>query len=166
MAFYKVHCKKCDQEWEVMCSFEKLQELTCGHEDYWGRKMFFNPETDETQAEGCGNPVERVWRPSEAVFTIAGSSMDTHGVTNVNGYWSPSFGRYFKNKNTMHSWAEQNGYKSVSQAQADEALDQQYEKLKEKDNTSKKWSDNLKKAGGDKIEAAAKTFVSKDMQDK
>jgi len=66
----------------------------------------------------------------------------------------------------MHAWAEQNGYKSVSQAQADEALDQQYEKLKEKDNTSKKWSDNLKKAGGDKIEAAAKTFVSKDMQDK
>ena len=60
MAFYTVHCKKCQQEWQVMCSFEKLAELTCGHEDYWGRKMLFNPDTDETQVEGCGNPVETV----------------------------------------------------------------------------------------------------------
>jgi len=66
----------------------------------------------------------------------------------------------------MHAWAEQNGYKSVSQAQADEVLDQQYEELKKQDSVGEKWTDNLKKAGGDKIEAAAKTFVSKDMQDK
>jgi hypothetical protein len=166
MAFYKVHCKKCDQEWEVMCSFEKLEELTCGQEDYWGRKMFFDPETDTTQVEGCGNPVERIWRPSEAVFAISGKSLDTHGVHNSNGYWSQSFGRYFKNKSTMHEWAENNGYRSVTQAQADEALDKQYEELKKQDDVGEAWKNNLKKAGGDKIEAAAKTFVSKDMQDK
>ena len=50
--------------------------------------------------------------------------------------------------------------------QADEVLDQQYEELKKQDGVGEKWTDNLKKAGGDKIEAAAKTFVSKDMQDK
>jgi len=166
MGFYKVHCKKCQQEWEVMCSYEKLEELTCGHEDHWGRKMLFNPDTDETQVEGCGNLVERVWRPQEAVFAICGSSLDTHGVHNSNGYYSTSFGRYFKSKNTVHAWAEQNGYKAVSQAQADEALDRQYEDLKKQDAVGEAWKDNLKRAGGDKIEAAAKTFVSKDMQDK
>ena len=166
MGFYKVHCKKCQTHWEVMCSFDKLAELTCGAKDYWGRPMLFNSDTDENQEEGCGNLVERIWKPSEAVFSIAGSSLDAHGVHNSNGYWSQSFGRYFKNKNTMHSWAEENGYRSVSQAQADEALDAQYEQLKKQDAVGQKWTDNLKKAGGDKIEAAAKTFVSKDMQDK
>jgi hypothetical protein len=66
----------------------------------------------------------------------------------------------------MHEWAENNGYRSVTQAQADEALDKQYEELKKQDAVGEAWKDNLKKAGGDKIEAAAKTFVSKDMQDK
>lgn len=164
MGFYKVHCKKCQEDWEVMCNFDQLEELVCGAKDYWDRPMMFNPDTDEVKAEGCGNPVERVWVPG--TFSIAGSSMDTHGVHNVNGYWSQSFGRYFKNKNTMHSWAEENGYRSVSQSHADEVLDQQYEELKKQDTVGEKWTDNLKKAGGDKIEAAAKTFVSKDMQDK
>tara|TARA_A100001515_G_C4577598_1_gene211937 strand:+ start:797 stop:1300 length:504 start_codon:yes stop_codon:yes gene_type:complete len=167
MGFYKVHCKKCQEEWEVMCSFEKLEDLTCGEKDYWGRPMMFDPDnTDRVNTEGCGNPVERIWRPQEAVFAISGKSLDTHGVHNSNGYYSTSFGRYFKNKHTMHEWAEQNGYRSVSQAQADEALDKQYEELKKQDAVGEAWKDNLKKAGGDKIEAAAKTFVSKDMQDK
>ena len=162
MGFYKVHCKKCQEDWEVMCNYDQLETLVCVQKDYWDRPMMFNPDTSENQKEGCGNLVERVWVPG--VFAIAGSYLDTHGVHNSNGYWSQSFGRYFKNKNTMHAWAEQNGYKSVSQAQADEVLDQQYEELKKQDSVGEKWTDNLKNAGGDKIEAAAKTFVSKDMQ--
>ena len=94
MGFYKVHCKKCQEEWEVMCSFEKLEELVCGEKDYWGRPMMFDPDnTDRVNTEGCGNPVERIWRPQEAVFAISGKSLDTHGVHNSNGYWSQSFGR-------------------------------------------------------------------------
>mgnify|MGYP003151073108 FL=1 len=166
MGFYKVHCKKCQKDWEVMCNYDALETLTCGHVDHWGRKMLFDSDTDETQVEGCGNLVERIWDPKGAVFAIAGSSMDTHGVHNVNGYYSQSFNRYFKNKNTMHKWAEENGYKSVSASEADSALHAQYERLKKKDETAEKWTENLKAAGGDKIEAAAKTFVPKNMQDK
>ena len=166
MAFYKVYCKKCDEKWEVMCNYDKLATLHCGEKDHWDRPMLFNSDTDEEQKEGCGNLVERKWNPQDCVFSIAGSSMDTHGVHNVNGYYSQSFNRYFKNKNTMHSWAEENGYRSVSQSEADSALHAQYESLKKQDNTADKWTENLKKAGGDKIEAAAKTFVPKNMQDK
>ena len=150
-----------------MCSYDDLATLTCGQKDYWGRPMLFNPDNpDEVCDEGCDNPVERVWNPADAVFAIAGSSLDTHGVHNSNGYYSQSFNRYFKNKNTMHKWAEENGYRSVSQSEADSALHAQYEQLKKQDDTNKKWSENLKAAGGDKIEAAAKTFVPKNMQDK
>ena len=54
----------------------------------------------------------------------------------------------------------------MSITEADAALGQQYENLKKQDETSKTWQENLKAAGGDKIQAAAKTFVPKNMQDK
>ena len=66
----------------------------------------------------------------------------------------------------MHEYAEQNGYRQVSEAEADEALHNQYESLKKQDDVADTWTENLKAAGGDKVQAAAKTFVSKDMQDK
>jgi hypothetical protein len=169
MGFYTVHCKKCDQEMKVMCKYEDLETLTCGARDYWDRPMLWIEDGDEKDKlvdEGCGNIVERIWKPQEAVFAIAGSSLDTHGVHNVNGYYSPSFGRYFKNKHKMHEWAENNGWKSVSASEADNALGQQYEDIKKQDKINQTYADNLKEHKGDKVAAAAKTFVPKNMQDK
>ena len=165
MGFYKVHCKKCDETWEVMCSHEQLEELCCGDKDYWGRPMMFDPDDpDKVNSEGCGNPVKRVWQPMS--FHISAKGMDTHGVDGVNGHYSQAFGRHFRNEYHKHEWAEQNGWKSVSKEEADSALGQQYEDLKKKDKVSETWTENLKAAGGDKIQAAAKTFVPKHMQDK
>lgn len=164
MGFYKVHCKKCDKTWETLCSFEELETMECGATDYYGRPKQFNPDTDEENAEGCGNLIERVWQPMS--FHIAAKGMDTHGVDGVNGHYSHAFGRHFRNEYAKHEWAEANGWKSVSQSEADNALGQQYEDLKKKDELADTWSDNLKAAGGDKVQAAAKTFVPKHMQDK
>lgn len=165
MGFYSFYCKKCDHEVEGMCHHDELDKQVCGDVDYYGRpKFWFNDKDCTSLEEGCGNTMERVWKPLS--FSISGKSLDTHGVTNVNGHYSTAFGRYFKNKYAMHEYAEQNGYRHVSQAEADEALDKQYEDLKKQDNLSDTWTENLKAAGGDKVQAAAKTFVSKDMQDK
>jgi hypothetical protein len=165
MGFYKVHCKKCDETWEVMCNHEQLEELCCGDKDYWGRPMMFDPNNpDKVNTEGCGNVVERIWEPM--TFHIAAKGMDTHGVDSVNGHYSHAFGRHFRNEYHKHEWAEANGWKEVSESEADAALGQQYENLKKQDETSKTWQENLKAAGGDKIQAAAKTFVPKNMQDK
>jgi len=165
MGFYSFYCKKCDHEVEGMCHSDEFNNQICGDVDYWGRPKFWFDDKDCTPiTQGCGNLMERIWKPMS--FNISGKSLDTHGVDGVNGHYSQAFGRYFKNEYAKHEWAEQNGYRSVSQSEADTALGEQYERLKKKDELSDKWSENLKAAGGDKIQAAAKTFVPKDMQDK
>jgi hypothetical protein len=50
--------------------------------------------------------------------------------------------------------------------EADDALGGQYNNLQKQDEVGKTYSENLKKAKGDKVEAAAKTFVPQNMQDK
>ena len=167
MGFYKVKCKKCDEQWEVMVPYEQLEGMTCGQRDYYGRPLQWRGDTREEtieNTEGCGNVVERILELKP--FAIAGASLDTHGVHNVNGYYSHAFGRYFKNEYAKEEYAERNGFKKVTQAQCDEKMHSQAQKLQAKDDISKKWTENLKAAGGDKIEAAAKTFVPKNMQDK
>ena len=167
MGFYKVKCKKCDEQWEVMVPYTDLEGMVCGQKDYYGRPVQWRGDTKEEtveNTEGCGNLVERIVELKP--FAIAGASLDTHGVHNVNGYYSHAFGRYFKNEYAKEEYAERNGFKKVTQDQCDEKMFSQAKKLQAKDDVSKKWTENLKAAGGDKIEAAAKTFVPKNMQDK
>jgi len=166
MGFYKVKCKKCDEQWEVMVPYTDLEGMVCGGTDYYGRPVQWRDTEDGSieNTEGCGNLVERIVELKP--FAIAGSSLDTHGVDNVNGYWSPSFGRYFKNKHACYAHAEANGYRPVSQKEADDALGGQYNNLQKQDKVGQTYSENLKKAKGDKVEAAAKTFVPANMQDK
>jgi hypothetical protein len=164
MGFYKVGCKKCQREWEVLCSFDDLEEMICGQTDYYGRPMQFNPKTEEENSEGCGNLIEQIYVPPS--FAIMGKGLHANGVHNSRGHYSQAFGRYFEDKRAMHEYAEANGYRSVSASEADQAMEAQADRLRAKDKLSEQWTDNLKAAGGDKIEAAAKTFVSKDMQDK
>ena len=56
MGFYKVHCKKCQKDWEVMCNYDALKTLTCGHVDHWGRKMLFDTEWTEAMIRGGSDP--------------------------------------------------------------------------------------------------------------
>ena len=167
MGFYKVKCKKCDEQWEVMVPYTDLEGMTCGQKDYYGRPIQWRGDTKEEtveNTEGCGNLVERIVELKP--FAIAGASLDTGRVHNVNGYYSHAFGRYFKNEYAKEEYAERNGFRKVTQDQCDEKMHEQAKKLQAKDDVSKKWTENLKAAGGDKIEAAAKTFVPKNMQDK
>ena len=164
MGFYKVECKKCQKEWQVMCSFDDLATMECGARDYWDRPMQFNDADGTENSEGCGNIMERVYQPM--TFSIMGKGLHQNGVHNSRGHYSQAFGRYFEDKRAMYEYAEANGYRSVSQSEADTALAAQADRLREKDKLAEKWTDNLKAAGGDKVQAAAKTFVSKDMQDK
>lgn len=165
MGFYKFHCKKCNHEVEGMCNADEFDDQICGDVDYYGRPKFWFDDKDCTPLkEGCGNTMERVWQPIS--FHIAAKGMDTHGVHNINGHYSQAFGRYFKNEYAKEEWAEQNGYKKVSESEADARLGQQYEDLKKQDKVADTWTDNLKASGGDKVAAAAKTFVPTNMQDK
>jgi len=167
MGFYKFYCKKCDHEVEGRCNHDELDQQICGAKDYWGRPAFwFDDEAMTGLEEGCGNVMKRVWRPQEMSFNIAGKSLDTHGVTNANGYYSPSFNRYFKNSYACHEYAEANGYKAVSQAYADDRLQEQYERLQKQDKVGDTYGQALKDSGGDKVKAAVETFVPSDMRDK
>lgn len=161
MGFYKVECKKCQRIWETLCDFDALETMICGQKDYYGRPKQWDADTDEENTEGCGNLVERVWQPMS--FHISGKNLD--GADGVSGHYSQAFGRTFKNKYEKYEWAEANGYREVTEQQADDLLGQQYEDLKEKDKISDAWTENLKASNGDKVAAATKTFVSKDMQD-
>ena len=163
MAFYKVESKKCQTEWEVLCSYDDLEEMICGQTDYYDRPMQFNPKDDTENSEGCGNLVEQVYVPPS--FAIMGKGLHANGVHNSQGHYSTAFGRYFEDKRAMYEYAESNGYKEVSQSVADQHIYEQAERLTAQDKVGEEWTKNLKEAGGDKIAAAAKTFVSKDMQD-
>jgi len=147
-----------------MCNYDDLAQMVCGQKDHWNRPIQFNDDEGTENTEGCGNVMERVYVP--ITFAIMGKGLHANGVHNSQGHYSQAFGRYFEDKRAMHEYAEANGYRSVSQSEADSALSAQADRLREKDEKAKQWSDNLKAAGGDKVQAAAKTFVSKDMQDK
>lgn len=144
MGMYTFKCKECDFEDIEIMSYDKIDAFV------------------SSTSCSCGGDIYRqILAPN-----ISSRNHDTTGVHNTRGYFSQAFGRYFHNQYAMYEYAEQNGYKRVTAEEADEAMFAQAGRLQAQDDFNQTYVDNLKAAGGDKIQAAAKTFVPKHMQDK
>ena len=142
MGLYKFSCKNCGHTDEEIMSYEEID-------------TFLN-----SMSCSCGGELTR----DISIPRLSLQSQDNQCVHNSNGYYSQAFGRYFKNQMHMYDWAERNGYVRVTEEQADAAIYGQADALTAQDKIAQDWTDNLKQSGGDKVQAAIKTFVPKNLQ--
>lgn len=158
MGFHKLKCRDCNQTFEVWQrdkwdsvnkttykNFE-LDEIWCGHEEC------FNTDNLDEDYVGCGS------QDTYKVLTGASFSISSKGLNGDHqGFYSADLGRRFNNKYEAYEYAEQNGFKPISQVNEDDVLQRGYD-LEKQDEADMKKIKELTAAGKSKEEAYGETF--------